>query len=124
MKNQTIIPFAFATIDNGYRNQILGAFRAILELTGEEYDIDNLFVLPKDCSHYNQVKPPLNATMFQSYKDFSDYMVELLDNFMEHSAIIPNVFITVYNATEIGIAGENADKMCRVVKDYYQKKII
>ena len=122
MDNENIIPFTIAPIDTGCRNQILGAFRAISELTGNQYDFEKLFVLPKDCENFASIKTPLNASQFSSYKEFSTYIYSLLDNYMSTVTVIPNVFITVYNLTETLNAGEDADKICRAIKEYYEKK--
>lgn len=46
MTNNNIKAFAIAPIDAGSRNQILGAFIALNDLTGEQLDIDQMLALP------------------------------------------------------------------------------
>lgn len=121
MESENIVPFALATVDAGYRNQILGAFRAISELTGNEYDVNHLFILPKNCDSFDKLKIPLCASQFRSYKEFANHIFELLDNYMAQVKKIPNIFITAYNPTESSTPGDNADKLCRAVKEYYEK---
>ena len=53
-----ILPFALAPADLGCRNQILGAFRAINELTGEAPRLEDSFVFPNIlhlCCFYDNV---------------------------------------------------------------------
>lgn len=117
-----IFPFALATADLGYRNQILGAFRAINELTGETPRLEDSFVLPKGSESYDDVKTSLIRSNFKTYKDFKDEVFACLDAFLIQTPFVPRVFITVYNPTESAQPAENADALCRAVKEYYAER--
>ena len=117
-----ILPFALAPADLGCRNQILGAFRAINELTGEAPRLEDSFVLPKGSESYDDVKIPLIRSNFRTYKDFKDEIFACLDAFLLKASVVPCVFITVYNPTESAQPAENADALCRAVKEYYAER--
>ena len=117
-----ILPFALAPADLGYRNQILGAFRAINELTGETPRLEDSFVLPKGSESYDDVKASLIRSNFKTYKDFKDEIFACLDAFLLKASPVPCVFITVYNPTESAQPAENADALCRAVKEYYAER--
>ena len=119
MNDEELYPFAFAPVDVGCRNQILGAFHALSELTGNDPDFEELFVLPEGVGHYLEVKQSLKASACSSYKAFADKVFELLDAYFSHRQIVPKVFLTVYNPTESNVPGEDVDKLCRAVKEYY-----
>jgi len=115
-----IKPFAIAPADVGCRNHILGAFRAIGELNGQKLNPDNLFVLPDGSQSFLEVRTALVYTGFKSYREFTEKLFDLLDEYLAHKKQIPQVFITVYNPTESHEPGRNADVLCRAVKEYYK----
>ena len=115
-----MIPFALAPIDAGCRNQILGAFDAINNLTGNVKTPDELFVLPEGISDYMDIKTPLCYSQFNNYDKFKQILFKRLDIFMAKSSFVPHIFITVYNPTESNIPGKDADKLCAAIKEYYK----
>ena len=56
MEVSDIIPFALGERNRGFLNQILGAFKALSELTGQSYEVNKLFVLPEGVSDVNDLK--------------------------------------------------------------------
>ncbi len=63
--------FALAPVDTGCRNQILGAFRALNDLTGEQDDIDSMLVLPEDVPTYLDIKNSLCYSQLKNIKILS-----------------------------------------------------
>ena len=119
MKYKNIIPFALAPADTGYRNQILGAFHALAELTGNIWNDEDLFILPDNSTSFQDVRNALYASKFKSYNEFKKQVFILLDKYFEKQSFVPRIFITTYNATESNKAGENADMLCHAIKAYY-----
>jgi len=121
MTTDRIIPFALAPADVGCRNHILGAFRALSNLVGQKFDPEELFVLPDGSRSFLEVRTALVYTKFKSYKEFTNKLFGLLDEYLGNKKVVPQVFITVYNPTESHEPGRNADVLCRAVKEYYKK---
>ena len=46
------VPFALAPADMGCRNHILGAFRAIAELTKQKIDLEKFIIIPDGSTHF------------------------------------------------------------------------
>lgn len=121
MEVSEIIPFALGERNKGSLNQILGAFKALSELTGQSYDTDKLFLLPKNVSEVNDLKEAVFYTQFSDYNSFRNKIFEMADDYFQKNNFIPTVFVTVYNPTESLNAAEDADMLCRAVKEYYQQ---
>ncbi len=119
MSTNNIYAFALAPVDTGYRNQILGAFRALNDLTGEQNDVDSMLVLPEDVPSYLEVKNSLCYSQFKNYKDFKQKVFERLDLYFAKINFTPRIFMTVYNPTESNTPGKNVDKLCCAIKEYY-----
>lgn len=119
MEYKEIIPFSLTTADIGYRNQILGAFHALADLTGNKWNDEDLFILPENCQSIQDVKTVLCASNFESYMEFKKQIFTLLDKYFSKHAFIPRVFITIFNATESNKPGKNADMLCHAIKAYY-----
>jgi hypothetical protein len=117
--NQDMTPFALAPADVGCQNQILGAFKALYNMNGTTYNSDDLFVLPDKAKTLSDVKHGIIYSKFATYNDFFEKITALLDKYLLHVKSIPNVFITVYNPTESSQPAENADTLCRAIKEYY-----
>jgi hypothetical protein len=81
MEYKEIIPFSLITADIGYRNQILGAFHAIADLTGNKWNDEDLFILPENCQSIQDVKTVLCASNFESYMEFKKQIFILLDKY-------------------------------------------
>lgn len=121
MNNSEIIPFSLGTPDRGFRNQVLGAFKALSELTGLQYDAGKLFLLPKGVSDYAALTEACFYSKYPSYEAFRKDIFAMADAFFKHTKITPRIFITAYNLTESSKAGENVDMLCRAIKEYYQE---
>ncbi len=121
MQNSEIIPFSLATPDRGFRNQILGAFKALSDLTGVQYDVENLFLLPNGAENYASLNEACFYSQYPSYADFRKDIFAMADEFFKHVRSTPRIFVTAYNLTESSNAGENVDMLCRAVKEYYQE---
>ena len=119
MEYNEIIPFALATADVGYRSQILGAFRALADITKNRLNDDELFVLPEGCISVEDVKTTLCASQFASYKEFKKQIFALMDKYFAKHTFVPRVFITTFNATESKTPDKNADMLCHAMKAYY-----
>ena len=119
MTNNNIKAFAIAPIDAGSRNQILGAFRALNDLTGEQLDIDQMLALPEDVSSYLEIKNSVCYSKFKNYKEFKQKIFERLDAYFAKVDFIPQIFMSVYNSTESNTPGKDVDKLCCAVKEYY-----
>ncbi len=120
MPDENIIPFAVAIPDVGFRNQIMGAFNALLNLTGNKENPERLFVLPKGCSCIFDVKESLKLTRLTVYSDFRCELFSMLDDYFKSIKFIPRIFVCVYNLTESKHPEHYIDNLCRVVKEYYQ----
>lgn len=70
MNNSEIIPFSLGTPDRGFRNQVLGAFKALSELTGLQYDADKLFLLPKGVKDHTTLTEAYFYSKYSSYEAF------------------------------------------------------
>ena len=97
MTNQNIMPFALALPDIGFCNQIMGAFNALLNLTGNRESPEHLFVLPQGCSSIYDVKESLKLTQLDVYSEFKSELFSMLDNYFKNVKIIPRIFICLYN---------------------------
>ncbi len=121
MEVSDIIPFALGERNRGFLNQILGAFKALSELTGQSYEVNKLFVLPEGVSDVNDLKEAIFYSQYNDYTSFCDKIFELFDAYFKKCDFIPKVFVTVYNPTESRNAAEDADMLCRAVKEYYKQ---
>ena len=119
MNYNKIYTFSLAVADIGFRNQILGAFRAISELTGTKQKIETSFVLPLGIEKYTDVKRPIHFAQYKNYNAFKNDIFKMLDTYFASINFVPQIFITAYNQSESLNAGENADMLCRVIKEYY-----
>lgn len=120
MTNQNMMPFAVAIPDVGFRNQIMGAFNALLSLTGSTENPEHLFVLPQGCSDIHDLKESLKLTRLNIYSEFKAELFSMLDNYFKGLKIIPRIFICVYNLTESKQPEYYIDMLCRAVKEYYK----
>lgn len=121
MESREIVPFALGERNKGYLNQILGAFKALADLTGQQYDSDRLFMLPENVSNVGDMKDAFFYSQFESYEAFRRKIFEMADAYFQKTNFIPKVFITVYNPTESRNAAEDSDMLCRAVKEYYKE---
>ncbi len=121
MESGEIIPFALGERNKGCLNQILGAFKALAELTGGVYELDRLFMLPKNVSNVEDMKEAVFYSQFESYDAFRNKIFEMADAWFEKTDFVPKVFVTVYNPTESLNAAEDGDMLCRAVKEYYKE---
>lgn len=121
MTVEKFVPFALAPADMGCRNHILGAFRAIAELTKQKIDLEKFIIIPDGSTHFAEVRTALVYTQFKSYKEFRVKLFELLDSKFKDFKKKPKVFVTVYNPTESHEPARNADVLCRAVKEYYKE---
>ena len=112
--------FAMGTPDRGFLNQILGALRAISELTGLPEGAGHCFLLPEGVEDVSQLKESIFYSQFKNYPEFRKQIFTMMDSYMsEAGERIPRIFITAYNLTESLNAGKNTDMLCRAVKEYY-----
>ncbi|MBQ8661084.1 MAG: hypothetical protein IJ482_02005, partial [Alphaproteobacteria bacterium] len=115
MESREIVPFALGERNKGDLNQILGAFKALADLTGQQYDSDRLFMLPENVSNVGDMKDAFFYSQFESYEAFRRKIFEMADAYFQKTNFIPKVFITVYNPTESRNAAEDSDMLCRAV---------
>jgi len=118
--NFNFAAFALPTPNLGYHNQILGAFRALSDLTGLDYN-DQAFVLPKGIMKATDLKTSFFENKNEKYDGLKQRLFPLLDEYLKKSASIPHIFITVYDATDSKFSPENIDMVCRLVKEYYNQ---
>lgn len=121
MKISELIPFTLGERNVGYRNQILGAFKALSELTGRQYEVGQLFMLPKNVAKYEDMNEAVIYSQYADYDDFRSRIFEIADIYFQKVNFVPRIFVTVYNPTESANAAENADMLCRAVKEYYKE---
>lgn len=121
MIDTEIAAFALATPNIGYQNQVLGAFKAISDLTGQKYDFDSMFLLPKNIKNPSEIRETVVCSKFPSYETFRKEIFEMIDDYLKKSKKVPKVFIIAYNQAENEQAGSNVDMMCRAVKEYYKE---
>ena len=122
MNYQELSAFSLATPNIGELNQLLGALKAISDLTAGTSNYEDLFLLPNGAKQLFDVKDPL---YFSAFKDFDTYYAEvakLLDVFMAKNNIVPRIFVTAYTQGLNSDAAENVDMLCKAVKTYYKKK--
>lgn len=119
MTNQAITAFALATPNGGETNQILGAFKALSDLTGDIYNFENSFLLPENVNNYKEIREKLKFSDFSSYASFKKEAFKQIDSYIRKAEIIPQIFITAYSQGENTLAGSNVDAICRAVKEYY-----
>ncbi len=113
--------FSLATPNTGEMNQILGALKAISDLTAETDNLADSFILPYGATSLDMVK---DQFLFQSFKNFNDYYNELskyLDVFMAKTETPPQIFVTAYMLGLNQAAAENVDMLCKAIKTYYAK---
>lgn len=122
MEISEIIPFAMGERNKGSLNQILGAFKALSELTGQFYDTSKLFLLPPNVFDVNNLKEAIFYSQDSDYMSFRNKIFKMADDFFQKNDFIPKVFVTVYNPTESRNAAEDADMLCRTIKEYYQQR--
>lgn len=121
MNYKNIKAFALATPNTGELNQILGALKAISDLTADTGNLENDFLFPYKASSLADVK---DALYFHSFKNFNDYYHEvekLLNIFMSKATIIPKIFVTAYTQGLNQNAAENVDMLCKAIKQYYSE---
>jgi len=106
-----IAAFAFDTPYLGYRNQLLGALKA---LRGNDSNAER-YLLPLSDSDGEAVC----FSNCKNYKDFSCRIFAALDKAFLLLPEIPRVFLAAFNFTETGSAQKNSDMLCRAVKEYY-----
>lgn len=121
MNYQTVRAFALATPNMGETNQLMGALKAISDLTSGVDNYEDFFLLPNGATSLLEVKDPL---YFSAYKNFDAYYAEvakLMDGFMAKTDIVPRLFITAYVQALNNLAADNTDMICKAVKTYYKK---
>ena len=121
MNYQELRAFALATPNMGELNQLLGALKAISDLTAGTDNYEDCFLLPNGAATLADVKDPF---YFSAYKNFEAYYAEaskLLDVFMAKTDIVPQIFVTAYTQGLNTAAAENVDMLCKAVKTYYKK---
>ncbi len=121
MDYQGLRAFALATPNMGEHNQLMGALKAISDLTAGADNFEDFFLLPNGAETLSDVKDPL---YFSAYKNFEVYYAEvakLLDVFMAKTDIVPQIFVTAYTQGLNTAAAENVDMLCKAVKTYYKK---
>lgn len=119
MNYNKIYAFSLAIADVGYRNQVLGAIQAINDITGTNQDIEKAFILPLDVQTYTDVKKAIHFSQYKNYSAFKNDIFKMLDAYFSCINFVPRIFITAYNLSESLNAGENADMLCRTIKEYY-----
>ncbi len=115
-----ITAFGPAVFDAGSRNQIIGALKALSNLTGIAYKEESSFLLPEGADKISAIRENISFSLYPNYDEFEKDIFAMMDAFMQKSSIIPQVFITVYNLTK-GCADKDVDMLCRAVKEYYKK---
>ncbi len=118
MDSNRLAVFALPSLNLGYHNQILGAFRALSDLTGLDYN-DQAFLLPEGVNQTSELKTSLFETKHETYHSLKQKIFPMLDKYFQKTHEIPHIFITVYDATDGNFSAENIDIVCRLVKEYY-----
>ncbi|MFI3241603.1 MAG: hypothetical protein R3Y43_03455 [Alphaproteobacteria bacterium] len=113
--------FALPTINVGYQNQIIGAINAISNFIGQTWDVNKLFLTPKNIRNISELKEDVKYSNYSSYKEFAEDMFLMIDAYLKKTKNIPNIFITVYNQADNENAPRNIKMACRAVKEYYKK---
>ena len=121
MNYQDLKAFALASPNVGYQNQLRGALKAISELTANQEDIEEDFILPEKASSASDVREDVCFSGFDSYEEFRAAVYRLLDNYFQKNKIVPKIFVTAYNQGLNKLAPKNVDMLCRVVKEYYKQ---
>lgn len=120
MNYQDLKAFALATANSGELSQLRGALKAISDLTANQDNIDEQFLLPGDATTISEVKDSLYFSNFSSYDKFRKEIHRLIDNFLQKNKVVPKIFITTYNQAQNKMAQKNIDMLCRAVKEYYK----
>lgn len=110
---------AFPTPNLGFRNQLLGAVRAISELRGIKFENTKCFLLPPDVSDIEDFADALLPSKFKDYKTFRSVIFSMLDRHLKQDKIVPKVMVMVYDKTESVDSGRDLDLTARAVKEYY-----
>lgn len=118
--SQEVRAFSLATPNLGDRNQILGAFHILSELTGATYDFEKAFLLPEGVSSCVDVKDFFAYSNYKRYADFRTAVWKMLDQFLNSQDVTPKIFVTAYGFGKKANAAKNVDKLCCAVKEYYE----
>ena len=117
-----IAAFAWGTPNAGEQNQILGALKAVSDITGQNTDINKAVVLPAGVESLADMKKELSFTMYPDYDAFRRDVFSMLDCYFEKKEIVPRIFVTAYIQAQNQKAGTNVDMLCRAVKEYYSER--
>ncbi len=115
-----VVAFAFDTADTGYRNQLIGAIRALHQKAGVICSAERCLLLSPEAAEARDLPKSLCYTNFGGYKKFRAEVFSILDAWFETESSVPRVFLTPYNLTESS-PDVNADSVCRAVKEYYRQ---
>lgn len=121
MDYQKVRAFALATPNTGELNQLLGALKAISDLTAGADNYEDFFLLPNGADKLADVKDPLYFSAFENFDAYYAEVARLLDAFMKKTDAVPQIFITAYTQGLNTLAFENTDMLCKAVKTYYKK---
>lgn len=121
MNNLEVSAFAFATPNMGEQNQLLGAFKAISDITGVPDNGENNFLLPPQAEKLSDVKETIAYSKYPSYKEFRKDIYAAIDKYLQKGNTVPGIFLIAYNQAQNKAAGENVDMACRAVKEYYKE---
>lgn len=121
MNYQNLTAFALAPQNTGELNQLRGALKAIADLTANQEDIEQCFLLPGNAASASAVKDSLYFSDFGSYDKFRKEVYRLIDDYLQKHNIAPKIFITSYNQAQNKLAQKNIDMLCRAVKEYYKR---
>ena len=121
MNNLEVSAFAFATPNMGEQNQLLGAFKAISDITGVPNNGENNFLLPPQAEKLSDVKETIAYSKYPSYKEFRKDIYAAIDKYLQNGNTVPGIFLIAYNQAQNKAAGENVDMACRAVKEYYKE---
>lgn len=113
--------FALAIPASGNQNQLRAALKAIADLTANQEDIEQNFLLPEDVVSPSDIKDGIYFSSFDSYDNFRKEIHKLIDAFLQKNEIVPRIFISVYDQGQNKNAAPNIDMLCRAVKDYYKQ---
>ena len=92
-----ITAFAWGTPAAGEVNQIKGAFGAIQELTGDEFDFESAFLLPPEIKSIGDFRKKILFSEYASYAEFKKDIYGYLDAYMKKSKVTPMIFIVAYS---------------------------
>ena len=78
---------ALPTLNLGYHNQILGAFRGLSDVTGCAYD-EQAFLLPEDVVQTTEMKKSFFKSRHEKYKDLKQRLYPLLETYFQKNVKI------------------------------------